>query len=108
MKIILDANVLVSSLFGGTPRFAVLQAFEESVYISPRIEAEFQSLGAKLSRRLPPDKFRTWTHVFLPSVLGRCERLAVRRKVDSSLSLFFSAKDVVQCEGMMEVAGISE
>jgi putative PIN family toxin of toxin-antitoxin system len=82
VKIILDANVLVSALFGGPPRLAVIRAFKESVYISPRIEAEFQSLGAKLSRRLPPEKFKTWTHVFLPSILGRCERVGVRRKVD--------------------------
>ncbi|MBK8871246.1 MAG: putative toxin-antitoxin system toxin component, PIN family [Elusimicrobia bacterium] len=82
MKIILDANVLVSALFGGVPERAVIQAFKEMVYISPRIEAEFQSLSAKLAQRLSPTKHKTWTHVFLPSVLGRCERVGVRRKVD--------------------------
>ncbi|MBK8576387.1 MAG: putative toxin-antitoxin system toxin component, PIN family [Elusimicrobia bacterium] len=82
MKIILDANVLVSALFGGAPRRAVLRAFKETVYVSPRVEAEFQSLGAKLSRRLAPDKYRAWSHVFLPAVLGRCERVGVHRTVD--------------------------
>lgn len=82
MKIILDANVLVSALFGGVPGQAVIQAFKETVYISPRIKAEFQSLGAKLAQRLSPTKHKTWTHVFLPSVLGRCERVGVRQKVD--------------------------
>lgn len=82
MKIILDANVLVSALFGGPPRLAVIRAFKETVYISPRIEAEFQSLSVKLARRLTPEKHRVWTHVFLPSVIGQCDRVAVRRKVD--------------------------
>lgn len=82
MKIILDANVLVSALFGGPPRLAVIRAFKETVYISPRIEAEFQSLSVKLARRLTPEKHRIWTHVFLPSVIGQCDRIRVRRKVD--------------------------
>ena len=82
MKIVLDANVLVSALFGGVPSLAVVQAFKETVFISPRIEAEFQSLSAKLARRLSPEKHKIWTHVFLPSVMGRCERVAVRRKVN--------------------------
>jgi putative PIN family toxin of toxin-antitoxin system len=82
VKIILDANVLVSALFGGIPEQAVIRAFNETVYISPRIEAEFQSLSAKLAQRLTPIRYKTWTHVFLPSVLGRCQRVGVRRKVD--------------------------
>lgn len=98
MKVILDANVLVSSLFGGVPERAVIQAFKETVYISPRIEAEFQSLSAKLAQRLSPVKYKTWTHIFLPSVLGRCERVGVRRKVDICDNAYLSLALEVQAD----------
>lgn len=115
MKIILDANVLVSALFGGLPERAVVRAFRESVFISSRIEAEYESLGVKLSRRLPPEKYKVWTHVFLPAILGRCERVAVFQKVDISrdskdngyLSLALEIKAGVLVSGDKDLLALS-
>lgn len=47
-----------------------------------RTIVQSKSLSAKLARRMSPEKYKIWAHIFLPSVLGRCERVGVRRKVE--------------------------
>lgn len=77
LTVILDANVIVSALFGGQPRKAVLRALKENVFISPEIEAEFTALKERLQKKLSFQKLRYWTETFLPSLLKKMQRVDV-------------------------------
>jgi putative PIN family toxin of toxin-antitoxin system len=56
-KIVIDANVLVSAAFGGTPLDAVGKAFSiGEVYLSPAIAAEMSGMIGRLSRKLGEEK----------------------------------------------------
>jgi len=58
-KIVIDANVIVSSLFGGTPRKAFLKALKTcDVYISPEIGQELSGLLTELESKLGNAKIR--------------------------------------------------
>jgi uncharacterized protein len=77
VKTILDANILVSSVFGGVPAKAVERALLDEVWISPTIQKELYSLARPLSKRLSPEKFKKWNEVYLPLIA--IMRLAVVR-----------------------------
>ncbi len=52
-KVVIDANVIISSLFGGTPRKAFLKALRTcDVYISPEIRQELSGLLDELEGKL--------------------------------------------------------
>ncbi|MBI4842951.1 MAG: putative toxin-antitoxin system toxin component, PIN family [Nitrospirae bacterium] len=52
-KVVIDASVIVSSLFGGTPRKAFLKALKTcDVYISPDIKQELSGLLHELEGKL--------------------------------------------------------
>lgn len=52
-KVVIDANVIVSSLFGGTPRKAFLKALRTcDIYISPQIRQELSGLPDELEGKL--------------------------------------------------------
>ena len=68
VKTILDANILVSAVFGGIPAKAVERALKDEVWISPQIQTELYSLSLPLSKRLPPPKLQLWNELFLPLV----------------------------------------
>ena len=56
-KVIIDANVLVSAIFGGIPLEAVTRAFHcDIVIISPSVEKELVDLPDKLQRKLNPEQ----------------------------------------------------
>ncbi len=58
-KVVIDANVIVSSLFGGTPRKAFLKALKTcDVYISPEIGQELSGLFDELEGKLGRTKIR--------------------------------------------------
>jgi putative PIN family toxin of toxin-antitoxin system len=73
--IVLDANVIVSGLFGGNPRKALLRALKEDVCISPEIEAEFAALKERLRKKLSFKDLRYWTETFFPSLLRKMRRV---------------------------------
>ncbi len=73
--VVLDANAIVSALFGGVPRQAVIRALKEDVCISPEIEAEFAALKKRLQKKLPFKELRYWTGTFLPSLLRKMRRV---------------------------------
>lgn len=70
MKIVVDANVIVSALFGGHPRAAVLSALNEETFISREIVDELTGLRDKLAKKISPFQLRRWTDLFLPAILG--------------------------------------
>ena len=56
-KVVVDANVFVSAIFGGTPSKAVVRAFcDSTIVISPNIEMELLALPGKLARKLSPEQ----------------------------------------------------
>ena len=60
VRIVIDANVLISAAFGGTPLDAVSRAFSiGEVYLSPVIVAEIEETIKRLSAKLGEEKTRT-------------------------------------------------
>jgi putative PIN family toxin of toxin-antitoxin system len=58
-KVVIDANVIVSSLFGGTPRKAFLRALKTcDVFISPEIGQELSGLLDELEGKLGRSRIR--------------------------------------------------
>ena len=56
-EVVIDANVFVSAIFGGTPLKAVTRAFfHETVIVSPSLEKELLGLAKKLQRKLRPEQ----------------------------------------------------
>ncbi len=56
-KVVIDANVFVSAIFGGVPLEAVTKAFyRDTVFISPSIEEELLGLPDRLQRKLDPEQ----------------------------------------------------
>lgn len=79
--IVLDANVIVSALFGGIPHKAVLRALREDVCVSPEIESELATLKEKLRKKIPFRDLRYWVQTFLPSLLKKMRRVAVPHRL---------------------------
>jgi len=64
-KIVIDANVLVSAAFGGTPLDAVGKAFSiGEVYLSPATAAEMSGMIGRLSRKLGEEKTKTLSELW--------------------------------------------
>ncbi len=56
-KVVVDANVFVSAIFGGVPLKAVTRAFyRDTVIVSPSLERELLGLAEKLQRKLNPEQ----------------------------------------------------
>ena len=56
-KVVIDANVFVSAIFGGVPLEAVTKAFyHDTVFISPSVEEELLGLPDRLQRKLNPEQ----------------------------------------------------
>lgn len=57
VKIVIDANVLISAAFGGTPLDAIRKAFSEGkVYLSPDVVAEIGETIVRLSPKLGEER----------------------------------------------------
>ena len=76
----IDANVLVSAVFGGTPERAVRRAFEEEVWVSADIKKELKGLGDRLREKLSLPQMLRWNGSFLP-LIGKMRSARVRRRV---------------------------
>jgi len=56
-KVVIDANVIISAVFGGRPLEAIVRAMEEhEVYLSQPIEQELQGVILKLSKKLSEEQ----------------------------------------------------
>jgi putative PIN family toxin of toxin-antitoxin system len=77
---VIDANVLVSAIFGGVPERAVRRAFEEEVWVSAEIQRELKGLGERLREKLTLPQMLRWNVSFLP-LIGKMRSARVRRRV---------------------------
>ncbi|MDP2279146.1 MAG: putative toxin-antitoxin system toxin component, PIN family [Nitrospirota bacterium] len=88
-KIVIDANVIVSSLFGGTPRKAFLKALKTcDVYISPEIGQELSGLLTELESKLGSARIRR-----LRSIIMRLASYAKEVNPSKKLELSRDNKD---------------
>jgi uncharacterized protein len=98
-RIVIDANVLVSAAFGGTPLDAVSKAFSIGhVYLSPAVAAEIEGTIERLSPKLGKEKtkilvslwkrFRSFCHIMEP---GREVSVCRDPKDDAYLALCAAA-----------------
>jgi putative PIN family toxin of toxin-antitoxin system len=88
-KVVIDASVIVSSLFGGTPRKAFLKALKTcDVFISPEIGQELSGLLDELEGKLGRTKIRR-----LRSIIMRLASYAKEVKPSRKIELSRDNKD---------------
>ncbi len=88
-KVVIDASVIVSSLFGGTPRKAFLKALKTcDVFISPEIGQELSGLLDELEGKLGRTKIRR-----LRSIIMRLASYAKEVKPSMKIELSRDNKD---------------
>ena len=89
VKIVIDANVLISAAFGGTPLDAVSRAFSiGEVDLSPAISAEIGGTIERLSTKLGEEKAR-----ILSALWERFESLCRMAEPERNVSICRDPKD---------------
>lgn len=115
-KVVIDANVIVSALFGGTPRKAFLRAVRTcDVYISPEIMRELAGvldeletvIGWQGARRLRSIIMKLASYAIEVSPSKKIE-LSRDKKDDAYLSLCLSVRADYLLTGDNDLLEISE
>jgi putative PIN family toxin of toxin-antitoxin system len=89
VRIVIDANVLVSAAFGGTPLDAVGKAFSHGeVYLSPAIVAEIGGTIERLASKLGYEKTKT-----LSALWKRFQALCRMEEPERKVSICRDPKD---------------
>ena len=83
-KVVMDANVIVSAMFGGTPKKAFLQALRTcDIYVSPEIKLEISSLLDELEGKLDRSRIRRLRSIFL-NLLSISKEIVTSKKIELS------------------------
>lgn len=83
-KVVIDANVIVSALFGGMPRKAFLKALRTcDVYISPEIRLELSSLLDELEDKLGRAGIRRFRSIVL-NLLSAAKEVTASKRIELS------------------------
>ena len=83
-KTVIDANVIVSALFGGTPRKAFLKALKTcDIYISPDIRLELLGLLDEIGDKLGSTKIRRLRSIIL-RLLSTSKEIIPAKKIELS------------------------
>ena len=83
-KVVIDANVIVSAMFGGTPRKAFLKAFRTcDVYVSPEIKLELSGLLNELEDKLDRSRIRRLRSIVL-NLLSASKEVVASKKIELS------------------------
>ena len=83
-KVVIDANVIVSAMFGGTPRKAFLKALRTcDVYVSPEIKFELSSLLDELEGKLGRSGIRRLRSIVL-NLLATSKEVVAGKKIELS------------------------
>jgi putative PIN family toxin of toxin-antitoxin system len=83
-KVVIDANVIVSAMFGGTPRKAFLKALRTcDLYVSPEIKLELSSLLNELEDKLDRSKIRRLRSIVL-NLLSASKEVVASKKIELS------------------------
>lgn len=114
-RIVLDANVIVSAAFGGTPLKALMRAFRYEVFVSPMIRAELLALPAELGAKLSLDRAARLRR-YLKVILWKAKLCEPNKKVfacrdpkdDAYLSLCLSIRANCLVTGDRDLLAISK
>ena len=88
-KVVIDANVIISAVFGGNPLRAVIRTMEEDeVYLSQAIERELTEVFSKLSKKLKKEQIN-----FLSERMREFIGMANQVSVSTRVVLSRDAKD---------------
>jgi putative PIN family toxin of toxin-antitoxin system len=88
-KVVIDANVMISAVFGGKPLEAVARALKgHDVFVSTSILQELEGVLKRLSKKLSPEQIG-----YLQETMGQLLRVAHRIPVSTHLSLCRDVKD---------------
>lgn len=83
-KVVIDANVIVSALFGGMPRKAFLKALRTcDVYISPEIKLELSSLLDELEDKLGRAGIRRLRSI-VSNLISTAKEVTASKKIELS------------------------
>lgn len=83
-KVVIDANVIVSAMLGGTPRKAFLKALRTcDVYISPEIKLELSGLLDELEDKLDRSRIRRLRSIVL-NLLSASKEVVSSKKIELS------------------------
>jgi putative PIN family toxin of toxin-antitoxin system len=83
-KVVIDANVVVSAMFGGIPRKAFLKALRTcDVYVSPEIKLELSSLLDELEGKLGRSGIKRLRSIVL-NLLSTSREVVAGRKIELS------------------------
>jgi hypothetical protein len=89
VRIVIDANVIISAAFGGRPLEAVVRAIEgHEVYLSEAIEKELEGVISKLSKKLSGEHIS-----FIQERIQQLVGLATRVSVSTRVALSRDPKD---------------
>jgi len=88
-KVVIDANVIISAAFGGSPLEVVVRAIEEhEVYLSQPIAQEIQGVISKLSKKLSGEQI-----TFIQEKMEQIVDMAKHVTVSTHVVLSRDAKD---------------
>jgi putative PIN family toxin of toxin-antitoxin system len=88
-KVVIDANVIISAVFGGKPLEAVGRALKEhDVFVSESIREELEGVLKRLSKKLSLEQIR-----YLQEKVEQLLKVAHRITVSTHQSLSRDAKD---------------
>ena len=88
-KVVIDANIIISSAFGGVPLEAAVKAINaHQVYLSAEIEAELRRVFSRLSRKLTAER-----QAFVSEKIEQLIWMATLVKVSKQIVLSRDAKD---------------
>lgn len=83
-KVVIDANVIVSAIFGGTPRKAFLKALRtHDLYVSPEIKLELSGLLSELEDKLDRSRIRRLRSIVL-NLLSASKEVVASKKIELS------------------------
>ena len=88
-KVVIDANIIISSAFGGIPLKATVKAIgAHEVYLSVEIEAELRGVFARLSKKLTEER-----QVIVGEKISKLIKMAKLVSVSEHVVLSRDAKD---------------
>lgn len=80
-KVVIDANVIISSAFGGTPLEATIKAIRvHKVYLSTEIEAELRGVFSKLSKKLTEER-QTLVGEKISELIGMASLVTITKQI---------------------------
>ena len=80
-KVVIDANIIISSAFGGIPLEATVKAIgAHEVYLSVEIEAELRGVFSRLSKKLTEER-QTFVGEKITELIGMASLVSITKQI---------------------------